>query len=226
MKKYKILLFDLDNTLLSFSQAEIVAFKETFKENSLPYSNDLFSRYQKINEVLWRRLEKGEIDLNYLGPYRFKKIFEEYQIVADPAKVNQSFFHHLTYQHQTLPQMEEVLEHFKEKRIFIVTNGEPSIQRQRYQDSGLHNLCEGMFISEELGFKKPQREFFEKANETIKGNKEEMLLIGDSLSSDILGGINYGIDTCWLVDKVKINKTKIIPTYRIEKLTDLYALLG
>ena len=225
MKKYEILLFDLDNTLLSFSQAEIVAFKETFKENSLPYSDALFSRYQKINEVLWQRLEKGEIDLNYLGPYRFKKIFEEFKLDADPDIVNKSFFHHLTYQHQALPQMEEVLKHFKDKRIFIVTNGEPSIQWQRYEDSGLINYCEGMFVSEELGFKKPQKEFFEKANETIKGNKETMLLIGDSLSSDILGGINYGIDTCWLVDKDKVNKTKIIPTYRIDKLTDLYTLL-
>ncbi len=225
MKKYEILLFDLDNTLLSFSQAEIVAFRETFKENSLPYSSELFSRYQKINEVLWQRLEKGEIDLNYLGPYRFKKLFEEFKIVADPDKVNRSFFHHLTFQHQALPQMEEVLKHFKDKRIFIVTNGEPSIQWQRYEDSGLINYCEEMFISEELGYKKPQKEFFEKANEKIKGNKEEMLLIGDSLSSDILGGINYGIDTCWLVDKDKVNKTKIIPTYRIEKLTDLYSLL-
>lgn len=219
---FDTLLFDLDDTLLSFQQAEYYSFKKTCAECGIPWSDAFYKRYQVINEGYWRDLEKGLISRERLIVQRFEVFFAEYGILYDCKSFNDQYFGNLKYQHQPMEHCYELLEQVKEKNIYIVTNGQAIVQNQRIADSHMMDYVKQVFISQEVGFSKPSIQYFE-AIEKIIGpmNKEKTLIIGDSLTSDIQGGNNFGIKTCWFNPNHKKNHSSVHVDYEIEDLLQL-----
>ncbi|MBQ4375510.1 MAG: YjjG family noncanonical pyrimidine nucleotidase [Erysipelotrichales bacterium] len=226
-RHYEALFFDLDDTLLSFSKASKAAFRAVFEEQGLPYSPRLFARYEVINLAYWKNLEKGLVTMEVLSYQRFEDLFREFSIDADPHLIGERYFYHLQFQHQKMPYMASVLRELRKRGylLYVITNGEARTQKRRYHDSGLDKLTERQFISGEMGCKKPDVRYFEIIEETVRIPRENILLIGDSLSSDISGGKNYGIDTCWMTPENTPEDPAVLPDYRISELRQLLDIL-
>lgn len=226
MKKYTILLFDADGTLFDFHQAEQIALKTTFKKYHLTLSNDIKNDYQKINQKLWQQYEQGKIDKETIVNTRFVTLFDQYNIPIDGKVFEHDYQHLLSMQYPSIKGAKDLLEHLViNYRLFIVTNGVASTQRNRLALSGFDKYFEQIFISEEIGYQKPTKEYFDHCFNQINNFKlEETLIIGDSLTSDIQGGINANIDTCWYnPNDLVCNNLK--PDYIIKDLHELINIL-
>nr|WP_263326844.1 YjjG family noncanonical pyrimidine nucleotidase [Neobacillus sp. Marseille-Q6967] len=227
MKKYKTLLFDVDDTLLDFAAAEGSALRMLFEEQQLTLTTEIENNYKNINQGLWERFEEGEIDRDEVVNTRFSLLFKEYGKEVDGVLLEKNYRSYLEEGHELI---EGALELIKKLRgqfdLYIVTNGVSKTQYKRLHNSGLHTLFKEIFVSEDTGYQKPMKEFFDYVFARIPTvSKEEMLIIGDSLSSDIKGGQWAGIDTCWFNPKMKPNNTSIVPTFQIQKLEELYKIL-
>ncbi len=224
--KYKVLFFDLDNTLLDFYKAEKSAVRLVLKQFSLPFDDTAVSTYSAINKSYWERFEKGEIKKDEIFEGRFHTFLDHYGLTADVPAIAKQYFKNLAEGYFTVTGATEILEYLKKKGylIYATTNGVSFTQFNRIEHSGLKPYFDGVFVSEEVGFQKPKREYFEYAINHIKPcQRSEILVIGDSQSSDILGGINAELDTCWFnfENKQRIYKS----TYEIKKLSDLKNIL-
>jgi putative hydrolase of the HAD superfamily len=185
------------------------------------------STYKKINDKMWSDLEKGNLAAEELKVQRFRQYMDAINISIDPVKVSDLYEKHLSeasfLYEESFPVIKELHKNF---RLFIITNGLSLVQRGRLERSILLPYFEDIIISEEVKVSKPNPKIFEialeKANFT---EKKKVLMIGDSLSSDIKGGINFGIDTCWLNKKNIENNTNITPTYEIKSLYEIEKLL-
>lgn len=223
---YEILLFDVDNTLLDFNAGEQTAFAATCRQFNLPYSETLFHRYHTINEAYWQRLEQGTISRDELCVRRFADLADEFHFTYDAAEVDEAYFRQLELQHAWIQHAEEVLQQLGHYQKYLVTNGRIRTQHTRCRDSGLNHYVNGSFISEQLGFSKPDPRFFDTVLEQIGcHDRSTVLILGDSLGSDIQGGINSGIDTCWYHPKPLIEQSDPQPTYIIQDWYELLPLL-
>lgn len=224
--KYDILLFDADNTVLDFNSAESQALQRAFLQCNLPFDQHTLQVYRKHNVKEWQRYEKEEITRDEVLVNRFAFTFEELQLPFD-GRVCHLYEQYLHDGFDVVPFAEEVLQRLQKVcRLYIVTNGVLSIQNSRMKGSGLEKYFEKRFVSEEIGFPKPKKQFFDYCFAHIPNvDKSKTLLIGDSLSSDILGGINAGIDTCWYNPEGKNNQSDIKPTYEIDDLRRLYPIV-
>ena len=201
-KKYTTLLFDADNTLLDFDKAENVALKKVLADYSLPATEENCRKYSEINDALWKRFEKGEIEKSVIKATRFKEFFEFMKVKEgyDPLKVNNTYISYLRDGGYTVEGASELCESLKKKGydIYIITNGIAMTQARRLKLSGLLPYIEDVFVSETIGFQKPRKEYFDYVLGSVKEkNKEKVLVIGDSLSSDIKGAQNAGLDYIW-----------------------------
>ena len=200
-KTYKALFFDADKTLLDFVAAEKKGLERVFEKNGIALTDEIRSYYLEMNGQLWESYERGEISRDAVLYTRFGRVFEHFGIDADGIA----------------PLYE----------LYIVTNGTTETQYKRLGDSGLSPYFKDIFISGEIGSRKPMKAFFDHCFEKAPHlSPEDVLIIGDSLSSDILGGNNTGIDACWMNAENKINDTAAVPTYEIHKLAELYDILG
>ncbi len=225
---YKYILFDADDTLLDFERDEHNAFFALLKEKSLPLDENLYSVYTRVNLGLWKRFEKGEIDKKYIMDHRFTDFLKIVNIDADGIEMNDRYCFHLSEGGVKIENADSVLKKLVDKgyKLYIVTNGIKFIQDKRFKKSGLENYIEDRFISECVGYRKPMHEFFDFVFNTIGDfDKKNYLIVGDSLSSDILGGINAGIDTCWFNVRNVRNDTDIAPDYTIYGLNELLEIL-
>ena len=197
--RYDILLFDIDGTLLDFGLAEKEALRDALSEVGVVADDLIFEDYSKINDSMWKLLEKGELDRETLKVRRFRVLFDKYGIKADPEKMSVAYISALEKKAYLYDGAEELCrELHKKARIYVVTNGTRSVQDSRLKKCGLLPHLDGVFISEKIGFSKPDTRFFDIATASIQDfSKERAVIIGDSLSSDIAGGIAYGIDTVW-----------------------------
>lgn len=197
--KYGIILFDADGTLFDFKKCERSALQLALSELSLPNGDTYIERYSEINELMWKRLERGEIEKSRLAVERFEVFLRELSLHGDAARLSELYKARLSEQAYLIEGAESVLSELSaEHRLFIITNGIKSVQEGRMSRSPIKKYFEKVFISEELGFEKPRREFFDKVASGISGfSADNAIVIGDSLTSDIQGGINAGIDTCW-----------------------------
>ena len=224
-KKYTTLYLDVDNTLLDFSLCETVSITRTFKELGLPYSDENVKLYKKINDDCWKELEKGLLTNSEVYTVRFERYLKEIGKTFDIKTINEKYFSYLSNCAYKLDGCDEVLDYLHKKyTVYIVTNGAARNQHSRIRISGIINKIDGLFISEEIGFKKPQKEFFDAVlSKTDEKDKSKILIVGDSLSSDIKGGINSGIDTCY----VNINgvEPNIECTYTVNNLYELKEIL-
>lgn len=223
----KYILFDLDETLFDFPKAERAAISEVMSMIGISPSEERIRRYSEINRECWDALERGETSRERLVIFRFEKFLAEQGSDFSPEEAQKQYVLALGAQHHFIDGAEELLSLLSEKyELYAVTNGLYAVQTRRIKDSRLDRFFKGYFISEEIGFSKPRKEFFDLAFSKIDGfERDKAIIIGDSLRSDILGGKNAGIRTCHYNPQKKENKTGIIPDHEIKNLSELPRLL-
>lgn len=206
MKNYKDLMLDMDGTFLDFEAAEVNAFFKAMKQFGYEAGDAEYQLYTGINKSYWEAHERGEITREALIIARFDTYFGQMGIDQDGAAFEEVYQELLGQGHELIEDAWEVLEYLKSKyRLFVVTNGVEATQRNRLKLSGIEQFMDDIFISGCIGVQKPQREFFDYCFAHIEDtDPERTLVIGDSLTSDIQGGMNAGIDTCWFNPKGKI----------------------
>ncbi len=222
------LLWDVDGTLLDFKAAEKAAIADCFARFGLPpYTEEMIARYSAINTYYWEQLELGTIEKPKMLVQRFEDFFKEYNVPCDPQAFNKLYQSQLGEHIVFFPYAMEILEKFKSRyKQYAVTNGTATAQQKKLNKSGLINIFDGIFISDLLGIEKPDHGFFEKVFSAI-GNppKEEVLIIGDSLTGDIKGGNNAGIATCWFNPKGLPRKEGISVDFEIASLKEIESIL-
>jgi len=224
---YKWLLFDVDDTLFDFDQAELVALQKTFKEFELPYQEAHLEEYHQINDQLWRDLERGKISQEKLKVRRFELFLETLNILTDPILVSRGYMKHLAASSDLWEGAEQLIETLAPQfQLAIITNGIAEVQHPRLQHSTIGKYFAEVIISEEVGAAKPDPKIFDAAFRKMgQPQKSDVLIIGDSLTSDIQGGINYGIDTCWFNTKGQKKPDALNITYEIHHLHQLSDIL-
>lgn len=223
----KNLLIDLDDTILDFKKAEKAAFRNTLRILGIEPTDDILARYSLINQAQWKLLELGEITRAELKPRRYQLLFEEFGLDASAEEAAATYEQQLGIGHYFIDGAEETLHRLsKIYRVYIVSNGTAVVQHSRIASSGIEKYISGLFISQEVGFNKPSAEFFERVFDSIQGfAKDETVIIGDSLSADIKGGLNAGITTIWFNPAGEENASGICPHHEIKSLYELESLL-
>ncbi len=226
MKTYKQLIFDADDTLFDFQIAEKIALEMTLKAFEVEYNDQIYQLYKGISKRLWNNLELGLVTQEVLKYQRFKELFEMVGIERNVNRVADRYLENLSEQgilfEGALELVRELSVHYD---LYILTNGINAVQKGRFQHSPIMSFIKGIIISEEAGVNKPSEGIFKYFDEKFGPfNKPDLLMIGDSLTSDIQGGINYGIDTCWYNPNGEVSEC-LVPTYEIKLLEALYDLL-
>ena len=227
MKK-KFLLFDVDRTLLDFDRSEAETFKNTLRHFDLPVTDAICNRYPAINESLWEEFEKGTIEKATILYRRFDILFSEFGLVCDSGEFDAYYRTDLSKHAFLIDGAKELLLSLKSKGygIYYVTNGTKGVQYPRLKQSGLDLLADGIFLSEEIGFQKPEKAFFDLVFPQIPDFKlEEAIIIGDSLSSDMKGGENVGLDTMWYNPKKAPNRLNLPVTYEVTNFHQIETVL-
>ena len=228
MAKYYCILFDADNTLLNFDAAESKALADTLVNYGIEPDAETVQTYRTINEELWRQLEKGQLRREKLMSERFTRFLKAIDAAGDGAEMNRYYLEQLSL-HPDLasPEVLDVLRELSEvATLAVVTNGFQKVQSRRLAESGVENFLEDVFVSEKMDAEKPNRKIFDAALRALGvENREHVLMVGDSLTGDVQGGINAGLDTCWFNPHHQENPGKILPTYEISSLEELYPLV-
>ena len=223
----QFLLMDLDDTILDFHKAECNALDNTLRYFGVTPTPEIAALYGQINQDHWKRLEEGKITRRQVNEGRFEVLFRQLGQEVDGQYCADYYLTQLGMTHDFLPGAEEVVKRLASKyRLFIASNGNERVQTPRLANSGLNNYIEKAFISETLGANKPSKDYFDLCFAQIPDfDAAQAIMVGDRLSSDILGGINAGIRTCWFNPDRQANNTGIQPDYEIEALSQLEALL-
>ena len=219
----KNLLFDLDNTIFDFSRAERNALISTFTDLDISYTQDMLSRYSVINTAQWKLLEEKTITRDMIGQRRFGFLFREFCIDADPKTANRIYEGYLGTGHYFIDGAEDMLRSlYGRYRLFIVSNGSIRVQNGRIESSGIKKYFDNIFLSGAIGFDKPDKRFFDECFRMIPDfMAEETAIIGDSLTSDILGGNNAGIASIWFNPGHERIAGPAVPDHIIYKLCEI-----
>lgn len=200
--KYDVILVDLDDTLFHFSASARQALTEVLNRFGLPVTDACVEDYMHINQLWWERFERGEIPKSAIYAGRFSDLFLKYHMEADPVEANAYYKDRLWRHRNFMPGCEELLRLLHPVcEICVITNGTTETQRLRIEDSGLSHYFDHVFISEEMGCKKPEKRFFDQVFAVIGEEKRSRaIVLGDSLTSDMQGGRNAGLPTCFYGD--------------------------
>ena len=220
------LLLDLDDTILDFHKAERIAISQTVREFGVEPTDAVLNRYHEINKWHWQQLELGTMTRAEILVNRFAVLFRELGEEVDAAACARVYEKNLSMGHYFLPGAEETVAYLSKKyRLFLVSNGTASVQKGRMTSANLYRFFETVFVSQEIGHNKPSKAYFDACFAAIHGfDPAKALMVGDSLSSDIQGGINAGIKTVW-VNPSHRDCGDIHPDFEIEALHQLPALL-
>ncbi len=221
----KYILFDVDDTLLDFHASEAVCLPRALEAVGVKVTPALTKRYKEINRSLWDMFERREIVKEDILPLRFNMLFKELGIEANGERAQEIYEKELGGSCIYIDGCIDLLESLYGKyKLYLVTNGTNAVQEPRLKKSGINKYFDGIFVSELFGCEKPSKEFFDKVFENIgKIDKKETIIVGDSLSSDILGGVNYGLLTCHFNPKNISGSIKA--DYEIKHLSELPELL-
>ena len=221
-------LFDLDDTLFDFHKAEKIALTKTLVHFGIDPTEETLALYSTINAAHWKRLELGEISREEVKVGRYRELFKTIGVECDPVKATAYYESMLAIGHYFMPGAPELLEELYGKyRLYIVSNGTAKVQEGRIGSSGIAKYMDGIFISQILGANKPDKQFFDICFAEIPDfSLSETVIIGESLSSDIKGGINAGITTVWFNPKGIENDNDIKPDYTIKELSEVPGLLS
>ena len=224
---YRFLLLDLDDTILDFHQSEYVAIRQTLSAFAIEPTDAVCDLYSRINLAHWKALERKEITREQLEVSRFEQLFDQLGVRADAAACGQLYYENLSAGHYFLEGAENAVKQLsREYELYMVTNGTSKVQHRRIASSGIASLFRGIFISQEMGVDKPDMAFFQNAFARIpEFDSTKAMIVGDSISSDIRGGKNAGIATCWINPRKKAAPEHTQPDYQIESITQLQALL-
>lgn len=224
---YKYLLFDADNTLLDFNVSEKCSLKKTLESLGFDFNDDIYNSYHEINDALWKRLERGEIERSLVKTERFRLLFEKYGYsFNDFEYLANLFMNNIATFGIPMKGAIETLEALKDRyKIYIVTNGTEFVQLSRLSISGIDEYLDGLYMSQTIGYEKPRVEFFDYVISDIGDDDlTKYLVIGDSLTSDIKGAKNKGIDSCY----VNYNNTQYReygPKYVVNSIEEILCLL-
>lgn len=223
----EFLFLDLDDTILDFHKAERIALAKTLKDFGLDPTETVLGRYHIINKWHWEQLENRSMTRDQVLTGRFRQLFEELGVAVDAAAVRDAYESNLGIGHYFLPGAEEAVRSLHKKyRLFLASNGTASVQHSRLTSAGLYPYFEQVFVSQEVGHNKPSREYFETCFSRIPGfDPRKAIMVGDSLTSDILGGIQAGMRTCWINPEGLPGREDIRPDYTLPALSRLEALL-
>ncbi len=228
MKKYKYILLDADDTLFDFKRSEKAAFLETCGEVGLDPDDAVYERYHEINDMLWKRLERGEVTRDKLKELRYAMLLDEIGETNNgrSAQMAAHYVVNLGKQHYLLDDSLEVCERLSRTYpLYVITNGITTVQLSRMSLSEIKKYITRMYISEEIGYAKPSADYFRYVLSDIGTDGADCLVVGDSLTSDIDGAINSGLDCVWVnADGSDNNGRK--PTYTVKRLIELYGILG
>ncbi len=228
-KKITTILWDVDNTLLDFDYSMRNSLKQCFLTIGIEDCGEMIDRYAEINDMYWKRLERGEVTKAQLLVGRFKDLLTEFHLEhIDYLKFKEEFQANLgtiySYLDDSLTICKALQTQYKQ---YVVTNGVAYTQQSKLGLAGFKDVMNGLFISDEIGFNKPDKRFFEYCMEHIaEKDKEKILIVGDSLTSDIKGGNNIGIKTCWYNPKQKPLEEGYQVDVEISDLHDIYEVLG
>jgi 2-haloacid dehalogenase len=226
--KYELLLFDADGTLFDFEKCEAEALNNTLNSFNISSANhDLPALFKQVNHKIWEEFENKSITADNLKVERFKRYFELIKIDTDPGNFSAQYLINLSKGTYLLSGAYELLKSIStDFKIVIVTNGLTSVQKPRFENSAIHSFVDSYVISEEFGIPKPNSEIFEYAlSQVDHPEKSTTLMIGDKLSSDIKGGRDFGVDTCWYNPEQQNNSTDIKPDYEIKALSELEQII-
>lgn len=225
--KYKVIIIDLDNTLIDFDRMELCSLTETLKSFGEPVNDDIINSYIKINHELWEGLEKGDYTKSEILTMRFKTLFDFYNLPTDPALMNEKYLANMKNHIYMMDGAQAILDHVKgQEHIICMTNGVQSAQHAKMTTANLYPYFDHVIVSDVVGVHKPDIGIFHHMT-TLIGEypKNEMIIIGDSLTSDIRGGNNYGIKTVWYNPKGKVNKENESVDFEIKSLKELFDIL-
>ena len=219
--KYEVLLFDADETLFDFKKAERHAFINTMEDYGYDFDEEVHLKsYHEINTAIWKEFELGKITQKKLKVERFSRYKDALQLQFEPEDFAGKYMHHLSYASFLYPESEELLKKLHGRyKLAIITNGLTDVQSRRIRKSSVSHYFDEIVISEEIKVSKPNPEIFVHTLKRLGHDQlQSVLMIGDSLSSDISGGINFGVDTCWYNPSKKENNSDIKPTYEVNEL--------
>lgn len=223
---YTSLLLDLDNTLLDFTMAEAHAIRKVLKLNGLPYDDKTVKTYSDINKSFWESFERGEIPKATIFTGRFEKLLEVLGRQEDPKNLSEEYGDYLAEGYFTVDGAFDILDYLRSRdyKLYAATNGRSATQYRRLEGSGLYKYFDMVFVSEDAGYQKPDKAYYDYVISKIpEKNRAKMLIVGDSQSSDILGGINSGIDVCWYNPN---GEKAVYPSrYEISRLAELKEIL-
>lgn len=223
----KIILIDLDNTLIDFNECARHSIINAFRELGFTYTDKVFETFITENVKIWKRLEKGEITKPQLRADRWNIILQKLGIDFDGTVLEEMFENGVAKGAYAVDGAYELLDYLKDKyKLYIVSNGFRFVQESRLKIGNFEKYFDDIFVSEDVGIPKPAKEFFDYCFEKL-GNpdKNDIILIGDSLTADVIGGINYGIDTVWFNKNKETLPDNINPTYTVNTLKEIQKLL-
>lgn len=222
----KFIFLDLDDTILDFHRSEAVALSKTLQSLNVTPTEAVIKRYSEINRAHWKALERKELTREQVLTGRFRQLFEELGMNVSPNVAQSLYEKNLSESHFFIDGAPRLLMTLSQKYpLYIASNGTTIVQKSRIASAGIGRYFKGIFLSQELGADKPQIEFFERATGQIEGyTPEESIILGDSITSDILGGINAGMHTCWFNPHHRDGE-EVTPEFEIADLAEFDSVL-
>ncbi|MDK1376513.1 MULTISPECIES: YjjG family noncanonical pyrimidine nucleotidase [unclassified Sinorhizobium] len=227
--KYRRFLFDLDDTLLDFKASERLSFSRALSSLGIDGEDEpLFADYQRENMLLWSEFEKGMVRKEILKVERFRRVFEQHGIDANPETASARYLQFLPETVVLVEGAAEICERLAGVgEVAIITNGIEAVQAKRIENSGLGQWLSFVATSETCGFAKPDIRFFEHAASRFRTfNKEEAIIVGDRLDADILGANRFGIESCWFNPLRAENRSLAVPTIEVARLSEIAVRLA
>ncbi len=223
----KFVFLDIDDTVLDFHKAEAEALKKTLRHLELEPTEAVVARYSEINDAQWKLLEQGKLTRAEVKYRRFAILFDELGVVRDAEHARLYYEETLSHGHFFMPGAEALLESlFGKYALYAVSNGTTAVQNGRMESAGIKRYFQKIFLSEEIGAVKPDPLFFDRCFAEIpEFDREQAIILGDSLTSDIQGGIHAGIKTCHYCPRGAVEYTSIRPDFTVTSLDEVEPLL-
>ncbi|MCC8127751.1 MAG: YjjG family noncanonical pyrimidine nucleotidase [Clostridiales bacterium] len=226
-RHFTTLLMDMDGTIFDFDEAERQGVRRVLQLNGIEPTDELIEQYHQVNRWYWQAFERGDITREQIFEGRYPTFFWQLGIEINAGETEKTYRDSLDACAALVEGAEDLCAYLYERYdIYIITNGISGTQHARMQASGLGRYFKDIFVSEDMGSQKPQTEFFEACFPRIREkDRTRMLIIGDSLTSDIRGGENTGIATCWVNLVGEPAREDIVPDYEVHSLAELKTLL-
>lgn len=226
---YRFVFFDIDDTLLDFGAAERVAYGATLREMGVEPTEAVLACYRRINVDCWQRFERGELDRDTLFLQRHQRLFRALGLERSAEECERIYRRRLGEGHFFIDGAPEILDRLAALGccLYIASNGLARTQYSRLESAGIVPCFHGIFISEEVGFHKPDPRFFAACFDRIPGfRRQQALMVGDSLTSDIQGAKNAGVAACWFNPGGKAAPPELQPDFEIRRLGELERIAG